>query len=285
MKTKSLLIVVLSVLVVGLTSGFSYSKEFRIILMQDEKGAAERYSPLMTYLKKNDFDVDFVTAPNYSAASKMFASGAVDAIFSGSGVAGALIIKDLAYPIARPVSKGGGSTYHAVVIARKGASKFTDTVDYFNGKRIIFTALASSGEFYYRSNPKIKSINSKIEIAASHGGAIDALSRGAADVAIVKNLVWEKYKDKYPGLEKVKDDNGENPEMPLMISNKADAKKTARLSRILLALENDKSPDALEVKNKLGIQGYATTTRADFKHTIFLLKKAGVTKSFDFNFK
>ena len=70
-----------------------------------------------------------------------------------------------------------------------------------------------------------------------------------------------------------------------MISNKSDAKSSLRLSRILFGLEKDTSPEAREVKNKLGIQGYVKTSGADFRHTFSLLKKAGVTKSFDFYIK
>jgi len=285
MKSKSSLIAVLAVLLVGLMCGFVHAKSFRIIIMQDNKGVAEKFTPLLGYLKKNDFSADFVTAPNYAAAAKMFANGEGDAMFSSSGVAGTLIIKELAVPLVRGVSKEGVSTYHAVILARRGGAKFLGTSDFFKGKRVIFTSLASAGEFYYQSFADIKNIKSTVEIASSHGGSIDALSRNAADVAIVKNLVWEKRSGNYPDIEKIGEDNGENPEMALMVSKKVDAKTVAELSRLLLALKNDTSPPAQKVKNKLDIQGYIPTTRTDFKHTLTLLKQAGVTKSFDYSFK
>ena len=37
-------------------------------------------------------------------------------------------------------------------------------------------------------------------------------------------------------------------------------------------------------KEMLGIQGFVRTTRADFRHNLELLKRAGVTKSFDFKY-
>ena len=46
----------------------------------------------------------------------------------------------------------------------------------------------SSGEFYARS---ILGSKRKLLKASSHGMAIDALSRGKADIAIVKNRVWD----------------------------------------------------------------------------------------------
>ena len=50
------------------------------------------------------------------------------------------------------------------------------------------------------------------------------------------------------------------------------------------ALKGDSSAEARAAKEKLGIQGYIKTTKADFRHTLPLLKRAGVTKSFDFKY-
>lgn len=150
---------------------------------------------------------------------------------------------------------------------------------------MIFTAVASAGEFFYRSVPNIKNVKATTNIAASHGSAIDALARGAADVAIVKNRVWESKKGDYPALEMVGEDKGENPDGPLMISKKADQKTVSKISEALLSLKADAAPEAQAVKEKLGIQGYIKTTKEDFKHTLPMLKKAGVTKAFDFKFE
>jgi ABC-type phosphate/phosphonate transport system substrate-binding protein len=285
MKTKGLLYMLLVVFAVGLMSASARAAEFKILIMQDDKGAAEKFQPLLAYLKKKGVDAAFVGAPNYSAAAKMFTAGEGDAMFSGSGVAGTLIIKDLAMPSVRPLTKEGYSTYWAVVIAPKGSSKFTGAADYFSGKRVIFTAVASAGEFFYHSIPNIKKVKATIDIAASHGVALDALARGAADVAIVKNRVWDSKKKDYPTLEMVGEDKGENPDNTLMISKKVDQKTVAKISDALLSLKEDASPEARAVKEKLNIQGFIKTTKEDFKHTLSLLKKAGVTKAFDFKFE
>ncbi|MBI4689772.1 MAG: PhnD/SsuA/transferrin family substrate-binding protein [Nitrospirae bacterium] len=285
MKTKSLLCMLLMVFMVSLMYGFANAAEFKIVIMQDDKGAAEKYQPLLAYLKKNGVDASLVGAPNYTAAAKMFTAGEGDAMFSGSGVAGTLIIKDLAVPSIRPLSKEGYSTYWAVIIAPKGSPKFTASADYFRGKRVIYCAVASAGEFFYRSIPNIKTAKTTTNMAASHGAAIDALAKGAADVAIAKNRVWDKEKGNYPTIEKVGEDKGENPDMTLMISKKADPKIASKISEALLSLKGDTSPEAQTVKEKLSIQGYIKTTKEDFKHTLSLLKKAGVTKTFDFKFE
>jgi len=285
MKTKGLLCMLLAVFAVGLMYGFAQAAEFKIIIMQDDKGAAEKFQPLVAYLKKKGVDANLVGAPNFTAAAKMFEAGEGDAMFSGSGIGGALIIKDIATPLVRPLTKDGHSTYGALVIAPKGSPKFTGSADYFNGKRVIFSAVASAGEFFYRSIPDIKTAKATINIAASHGTALDALARGAADVAIMKNRVWDKKKGDYPDLEKVGGDKGENPDGPLMISKKADQKIVSKISDALLSLKEDASPEAQAVKEKLGIQGYIKTTKEDFKHTLSMLKRAGVTKAFDFKYE
>jgi ABC-type phosphate/phosphonate transport system substrate-binding protein len=253
--------------------------------MQDERGAAAKYRQLEIYLKNKGIEFSFAGATDYPSAAKMFASGEVDAMFSGSGIAGIFIIRDLAMPLVRPVSKEGLSTYHATVIARSGSPKFTGRADYFNGKKVVFTPLASSGEIFYHSIAGTESAKATILKAASHAAAIEALSNNSADVAIVKNHVWNKLRSKYPNLTSVGEDDEENPDGTLIVSKKADAKIVSRVSSALLALKDDKSQEAKASRDELGIQGYIKTTTSDFRHTLGLLKKAGVDKSFNFSFK
>ena len=229
-------------------------------------------------------NASFVAAKTYPQAVKMFAQGKVDGMFSGSGIAGCMIIKGLTYPVVRPVSKEGWSTYWAVVLAPKGSDRFTQNADYFHEKRIIFCALASSGEFFYRAAKGDKKIAVKTLNAASHGAAIDALDRGSADVAIVKNRVWDSVKGKYKGIDRVGEDPGENPNMALIVSKKADPAIVKRIGNILLGLKDDHSPEAEAVKETIGITGFIKTTGQDFRFTLPLLKRAGVDASFDFKY-
>ena len=257
---------------------------FKICLMQEQKGAAAKFRPLLNYLIKKGVKASFVAAKTYPEAAKMFAKGKVDGMFSGSGIAGCMIIKGLAYPVVRPVSNGGWSTYWAVVLAPKGSDRFTQNAEYFHNKRIIFCGLASSGEFFYRAVKGDEKIEAKTLNAASHGAAIDALDRGAADVAIVKNRVWDSVKAKYKGISRVGEDPGENPNMALIVSKKADPAVVKRISNILLGLKDDHSPEAEAVKEKMGITGFIKTTEKDFRFTLPLLKSAGVDSSFDFKY-
>lgn len=265
-------------------TGIAFAEDFKIAIMQDNQGEAQKYQPLLKYLSGKGVDAKFVTASNYTAAAKMFASGDVDAMFSGSGVAATMFIKDIAVPVARPVSVDGKSTYRAVILAPKGSAKFTGDGKYFEGKKVIFTSLASAGEFFYRSMPGVKGVKAELLKAASHGAAIDALSKGKADIAIVKNLVWEKEKSKYQGLEMVGDDRGENPDNTLIVSKKAKSQTVDKVSDALLGLDKDTSAPASAVKESLKIKGFIKTTLEDFRHTLGLVRDAGVDKNFNFAF-
>ncbi len=264
--------------------GIAKAEKFRIAIMQDQGGIAQKYTPLMDYLASKGIEASLISAKDYKSAAEMFSHGGVDAMFSGSGVAGALIIKELGTPLVRPVGKDGYSTYWAVVIAPKGSPKFSGSVDYFSGKKVLVTALASSGEFYFRSLAGSAKSNTTLLKAASHGAALDALNRkGQADYAIVKNRVWDKVKDKYPDLMLVGEDKGENPDNTLIVSKKVPPATSGHVSAALLGLKDDVSPQAQAVKQSMDIQGFQKTTLKDFEHTLSLLKKAGVTKSYDFD--
>jgi ABC-type phosphate/phosphonate transport system substrate-binding protein len=266
----------------SLFAGTAPAAELKIAIMQAQAGEARTFQPLLDYFAKKGISTSFVTAQDYPAAADMFAKGAVDAMFSGSGIAGTMIIKGLASPLVRPVSTAGISTYSAVVIAPKGSPKFTGNASYFNGKKVIFSSLASAGEFYFHSVGSSKP--AQILKAASHGAAIDALSRGQADVAIVKNHVWNKEKDNYRMLEQVGGDTGENPDNTLIVWKKLDAGTAKKVADILLGVKDDTASEAMAVKHALKITSFIPTTDKDFTHTLELLKSAGVTKDFGFKY-
>ena len=285
MKTTKLIYVFLIIFAIVLTHSTARAEKFNLAIMQGEKNAAQKFKPLIAYLQKNGIEVNLIAAPNFSAAAKMFSAGTVDAMFSGSGIAGAMIIKGLAVPLVRPLSKEGHSTYHAVIIAHEGSPKFTGSADYFKDKKVVFCSLASAGEFYYHSIPGVNAVNATIIKVVSHDKAIEMLANRLADIAIVKNHVWNKMKNKYPRLKLIGEDTGENPDGTLIVSNKTDPKLAARISEALRTQKDNTSTQAYLARNELDISGYIKTTKEDFKHTLALLKKAGVDKSFDFTFK
>lgn len=274
-------VMVVSLLLIGVGTVQADEETFDIGIMQDKPGAAQAYAPMLAFFESKGIDVGLKGYRSYVDAAQKFADGQVDAMVAGSGVAGTMIIKDVAYPIARPVSMDGTSTYWAVVLAPKGSPPFGGNADYFKGKKIICSSLASSGEFFARS---ILGKDRELLKAASHGVAIKALAMGQADVAIVKNRVWDSERGKYPSLDQVGNDMGENPNNAMIVSKKTNKDMVDKVKKALLNLENDTSKEAMALKKSLNIKGYIPTTKEDFSHTIPLLKKAGVTKDFQFEY-
>ena len=271
-------IIVFLLTVLFLSPSLLYADQFRIAIMQDKKGEAGRFVPLVTYFQKNGVNAGLVPARNYIHAARMFESGQAEAMFSGSGVAGIMIIKEVAHPLMRPVSEDGWSTYWAILVAPKGSPRFTKTAEYFKDKRVVYRRMDSSGEFFFRSLPGSGDVGATITNASSDAAAIDALSRGVADVAIVNNRVWDSLKEKYLGLELVGEASGENPNSTLIVSNKTEISLVSKVRSILLGLAGDKSPEANAVKKTLKVKSYIDTTLDDFKYTLPMLGKAGVKK-------
>jgi ABC-type phosphate/phosphonate transport system substrate-binding protein len=252
---------------------------FKIGIMQAQAGAAKKYELLETYLLKENVQVKFVPFSNYKEAAQLFAKGDVDGMFSGSGVAGAFILKGLVKPLVRPVDNQGRSTYWAVIVGRKGEKPFTGDAAYFLNRRVTFSAMASSGEFYYRALPGVTNVSAQTSIAGNHQIAIEKLNRGEADFAIIKNTVWDSLKNKYPELAQVGQDGGQNPNETLIISNKTSPETIKGVLIALLSVEKD--PAAAAVREAMAIKGFQLTTTNDFAHTLSLLKRAGVTTDYD----
>jgi ABC-type phosphate/phosphonate transport system substrate-binding protein len=268
-------------LLLACTSVLQPADTFRLAIMQATKGEAEKFAPLVPFLQKHGVTATLVGMKSYQDAAQKFAAGEADGMFSGSGVAGTLIIKGLATPCVRPVGADGTSTYWATILAKAGTPAVTDG-KIFDGKKVLCCALASSGEFYLKSLVRAGGANPQILIAANHGAAITALDKGQADYAVVKNRVWDKEKAKYPALAEVGQDTGENPDNTLMISAKADPALAARIRDALLGLASSDGAEAAAVKDSLKVARFIVTTEADFGHNLKLLAAAGVTKDFAF---
>jgi len=186
-------------------------------IMQDKKGTASTFAPLIQYFSKKGINIKFQGFRSYRDAAKKFKAGKIDAMFAGSGVAGIMINKKLATPLVRPIHNTGWSTYWAVLLVPKSNNDFKMTPEYIKTKKVICCALASSGEFFCRA---LLGKTKKLLIAGNHGNAISALAKGAADIAVVKNRVWDQEKAKYAGLKQVAQDYGKNPDSTLIVSVK-----------------------------------------------------------------
>lgn len=275
----NLLILIMTITLLALGMGTASAAVFKIGIMQAQSGAAKKYEPLETYLQKENIQVKFVPLSNYVEAAQLLAKGDVDGMFSGSGVAGVYILKNLVKPLVRPVDNQGRSTYWAVIVGRKGDKAFSGNADYFRNKKITFSAMASSGEYFFRALPGINNAGAQTSIANNHQAAIETLNKGEADFAIIKNTVWDSLKNKYPNLEQIGQDGGQNPNETLIVSSKTSPETIKEVLKALLAVE--KNPAAAAVRESMAIKGFQLTTTNDFAHTLSLLKRAGVTTEYD----
>lgn len=275
-------LILFGVVLAAILPASSGAAQLRIAFTHDQEKAVQKYIPLMDYLAKKGVVPSYEEVKDYSAAATLFASGGVDAIFCGSGVAGAFMISELAVPLVRPVNTDGHSTSRAVVLAPKGSPMFDDLAEYFRGKKVIFTSLDSAGEFYFDSIPGATQTDAIRIKADSHGDAIEALDKGQADIAIVKNTVWDSVQSRYPNLSVVGEDKGENPDNTMIVSVNMPISLRSKMAADLVALQSDPSPEAQAAKKSMKISGFIKTTDKDFEHTLALLKKAGVTRSFLF---
>jgi ABC-type phosphate/phosphonate transport system substrate-binding protein len=258
------------------------AEQFRLLVMQAQKGDAAKYAPLAEYLADKGVPATVEGASGYGAAAAKFAKGEAEAMVAGSAVAGILIIKDLAEPVARPESAAGVSTYKAVILAKKGAAPYDGKASYFAGKTVTCCALASSGELFLKSALAGSDVKVEPAVAKSHGAAIEALARDQAQLAIVKNMVWAKEQAKQPDLVQVGEDDGVNPDNTLIVAKHVDAATRTKVTEVLLGLEKDQSPEAMKVKESLGCARYIPTTKETFAHNLTMLGKAGISKDFAF---
>lgn len=279
-----------AVLVLGNVSTATAAETLHFLIMSpaDPKKDGPRYEALSAYLSDANpllGDIKLRIAKNYPEAARLFAEGDVEGMFSGSFVASVLIAKGLAKPVARPLGANGSSTYRTLVVAKAGTPAFTGLAD-FTGKRIAYCRLASAGEVFVRSllgpGQKPESVFAAVAVD-SHQAALEAVARGAADYAVVKNTVFVPAE--YPGLAEVGSPAGEHPDNTLILSAAAAGKFSAMITRVLLGLAGDRSEKAEAVKRAFGAQGFIATAGGDFAPTFTLLRKAGVDpKTFDFAF-
>lgn len=257
---------------------------FRVAVCEGKSDVAKKYAPLKSYLREKGIVLELVSTVDNPESGRLFARGEVNGMFAGSGLAGSLILKGLAYPALRPVSKDGRSTYWAAVVGSKGAPHYTGTADYFAGKTVTMAELASSGEVYFRSLPGIDKVGTEIVCAPSHQAAIEALVRKEADYAVVKIWTWESLQEKYPQLQLIGEDAGENPEGTLVIARKTKKELADKMVAALFGLNRDYGERAQAVRDSLGIRFFTKTNVHDFDHTLHLLRQAGVDRDFNFKF-
>ena len=239
MKLKMMVLVIAAVFLMCQTAIAADVLNVVIMASKNPRKEGPKYQALSEYIQGKSSaisGVDMKIAKDYADAVRLFQSGEVDGMFSGSFVASIFIKKNVADPLVRPVSKNGVHTYKALVAAPKGSAKFGGMSD-FKGKKVAYCSLASSGEIFART---LLSAGEKPEDyytvvkAKSHGAALNAVKSGAAHYAVFKNLIWDPRA--YPELDVIGGDDEENPNNTFILSKDASAKFGKELGSILMGM-------------------------------------------------
>jgi len=261
---------------------------FVVMASKDPVKEGVKYKALSNYIAAQIPEIGQInvkTAKDYAHAVQLFQSGKVDGMFAGSFVAAVFIKKGLAEPVVRPVNTQGVSTYKALVVAKEGTATFDGLTD-FEGKKVAYCSLASSGQVFAKTLLDVgeQSSDHYTEvIVKSHQEAFDKVAGGEADFAVGKNLVWDP--DANPGLTVIGGDSAENPNNTLILASKTAATHGESLAKVLLGLEGDSSAKAMKLKEVFKVRGFIETTSEDFSHTFTNLEKAHVdADTFDFAF-
>ncbi|HEY6000841.1 MAG TPA: PhnD/SsuA/transferrin family substrate-binding protein [bacterium] len=266
------------------------SEPLHLVIMAPTDPAKElpKYEVLSAYLQAAEPQLGGITlrvAKNYSEAARLFKSGDVEGMFSGSFVAAVFIGKGLARPVARPLRTDGSSTYRASIVAKDGARAFGSLAD-FKGKRVAACPLATAGEVFLRAllDPGQKPESVYIPVPVdSHQQALEAVLSGAADYAVVKSTIFAP--EGYPGLTVVGMQAAGNPDTTLIMPSRVFERIGPAVSRALLGLETDTGEKARAVKEAFGCTGFIATTGTDFEPTFSIMRRAGVDlRTFDFAF-
>lgn len=267
------------------------SEPLHLVIMAPTDPARElpKYEALSEYLQATNpqlGEIKLRVAKNYSEAARLFKSGDVEGMFSGSFVAAVFIGKGLARPVARPLRPDGSSTYRASIVAKEGVKTFGGLAD-FKGKRVAACPLAIAGEVFLRAlldpGQKPESVYTPVPVD-SHQGALEAVLRGAADYAVVKSTVF--VPEGYPGLALIGMQAAGNPDNTLILPTQVFEKIGDVVARALLGLEADTGEKARAVKEAFGCKGFVATSGMDFEQTFSIMKRAGVDlKTFDFAFR
>ena len=253
--------------------------------LKDPQKEGPKYEILAKYLTADIPEIDNIKlriAKNYPDAVRLFQSGEVDGMFSGSFVVSIFIKKELAVPLVRPVLMNCVSTYKALIITQKG--NVYNVIDDLVGKKVAYCKFASSGEIFGRALAKGQEPNEffTLIIVKRHGIGINAVASVQADFAIIKNLVFDNNAPE--NVIVVGGDGAEKPNMTLIVTKQIDKEFGKKISESLLKIEYDNSEIALNVKKIFKIKGFTKISEADFAHTFNNLEKEKIDPS-SFNFK
>ncbi|PIQ85440.1 MAG: hypothetical protein COV73_05785 [Candidatus Omnitrophica bacterium CG11_big_fil_rev_8_21_14_0_20_43_6] len=256
------------------------SSEIKIGLVpeQDIRNMASRYEPLAGYLgKKLNLKVALIYLDNYGEVCDKFRNRQLDAAFFGSFAYAVTHAKSKVEPIARP-DYSGISTYRGLIIVRKD-SNIKNVTDMKNKRLALVHRATYAGYlyplYYFKQHnvPDLEAFFSKVIFSGSHDKAIIAVLNGQADIALPKDLVYQRMVKENPDLESkltVLSFSGPVPSNTFCVRNDLDSGLMKKLRNILLNLQNDR--EAGPVLASLGATSFIETSDKDYSNLYETIK-------------
>lgn len=254
-----------------------------LIPEQDIRKMAERYEPLAKYLsEKLNLRVNLIYLNSYGEICDKFINKELDAAFFGS--LGYVLTRAKAgvEPVARP-DYGGISTYRGLVIVRSGEG-ITNARDMKNKRLALVHRATYAGYlyplYYFEMNGirDFETYFSKVIFAGSHDKAISDVLRGEADIAVAKDLVYQRMMKGNPDLEKrltVLSTSEGVPSNTLCVSRELDPAMKEKVKKILLTMANDETTKpVLEALG--GASRFVSTEDADYLPLYAAIKALGL---------
>ncbi|MDP3789590.1 MAG: phosphate/phosphite/phosphonate ABC transporter substrate-binding protein, partial [Candidatus Omnitrophota bacterium] len=254
-----------------------------LIPEQDIRKMAERYEPLAEYLsKKLNLKVNLIYMDSYGEICDKFINKELDAAFFGSLSYVLTHAKAGVEPVARP-DYGGISTYRGLVIVRSGEG-ITNAQDMKNKRLALVHHATYAGYlyplYYFKTNGihDFETYFSKVMFAGSHDKAISDVLRGEADIAIAKDLVYQRMIKENPDLEKrltVLAASEGVPSNTLCVGRELDPAMKTEVKKILVNMAGDETAKpALEALG--GASGFVGTEDADYRPLYAVIRELGI---------
>ncbi len=90
--SRSFVCCLLVIFAVGIIPGIANAEEYKIAILQEGQSSAQKYEPIVAHLAQAGITATLIEVPTYQTAARMVASGEVDAMFTGPGIPGSMMV-------------------------------------------------------------------------------------------------------------------------------------------------------------------------------------------------
>ncbi|HTZ19103.1 MAG TPA: phosphate/phosphite/phosphonate ABC transporter substrate-binding protein, partial [Dissulfurispiraceae bacterium] len=250
----------------------------------------DRYEQLSDYLSaKMGRPIRWRVVPHYGTIIDYFRSSGVDGAFLGSFSYVLVHAKAGADVLVRAEDLYGRSTSSGVIIVRRDSG--IKSAKDMKGKRFAFVDKATTAGYLlplaYFKKMGIENYNAyfkEVYFAGTYTDAINDVIDRKADIAAVKNTVFEKVEDTGKRGKKellILEKFPEEPESGLVVRKGLDPALKKELKQVLLNMYKD--PDGQNVLEKFGARRFIETTDEDYKLIYDYVGEIGINlNTFDY---